>query len=95
MNVNSRKFKGEVLRVSGEKTIVVKVVFESIHKLYKKLVRKFKKFLVHDEQNKSKVGDLVSIVEVPKVSKRKYFSVVESKQAVNYDSDADKINLCR
>jgi len=47
------------------------------HPLYKKIIKKKKKFLVHDEYEKCKVGDVVRIIETKPISKRKCWRIQE------------------
>ena len=62
---------GVVVSKSGDKSIVVLVERRKQHPLYKKVVRQFKKYHVHDEKNEAKVGDRVEIVETRPISKLK------------------------
>lgn len=62
---------GVVVSKSGEKSIVVLVERRKQHPLYKKVIRQFKKYHVHDEKNEAKVGDRVEIVETRPISKLK------------------------
>jgi len=57
----------------------VKVLVERLerHPLYKKTVKRRKVFLVHDEHDKCKVGDVVRIVETRPISKLKRWRVAE------------------
>ncbi len=54
-----------------EKTITVLVERRVMHPRYRKFVKRFKKYLVHDEKNDVKVGDTVSAIECRPLSKRK------------------------
>ncbi|MCD6408408.1 30S ribosomal protein S17, partial [bacterium] len=47
------------------------------HPLYKKLIRKRRKFMAHDEGNITKVGDVVRIVQTRPLSRRKRWKIVE------------------
>jgi small subunit ribosomal protein S17 len=49
------------------------------HPKYKKFLRRTKKYLVHDQGNTAKVGDVVDIKEVRPISKRKSFALVTTK----------------
>ena len=60
-----------------QKTVVVTVVRQFIHLLYKRVVRRSKKFMAHDEKNECKVGDTVRIKETRPLSRRKRWRVVE------------------
>jgi small subunit ribosomal protein S17 len=62
---------GVVVSDKMDKTVVVQVERLVKHPVYKKYVRRRKKFMVHDEENAARVGDRVLIVEVRPLSKRK------------------------
>ncbi|MCL1887383.1 MAG: 30S ribosomal protein S17 [Kiritimatiellaeota bacterium] len=47
-----------------------------VHPVYGKVVREYKKFHVHDEHNKAKVGDIVEIAECRPMSKMKCWRLV-------------------
>ncbi len=71
-----RLLSGIVVSSNSNKTIVVKVTRRVKHKLYKKIISRSKKYHAHDENNKYKVGDLVSIIEAKPISKLKSWTVV-------------------
>ena len=75
---NSRMTKQGVVVKAGtmDKTIVVAVVSNSKHPLYKKVVKKTKKFKVHDENNECGVGDTVEIMETRPLNKDKYYRLL-------------------
>jgi small subunit ribosomal protein S17 len=60
-----------------EKTVVVALVRQVPHPLYKKYFKKTTKFVAHDEQNNAKLGDTVRIMETRPLSKTKRWRVVE------------------
>src|SRR5216683_6040221 len=62
---------GEVVSAKMQKTIVVQVSRRVPHPLYKRIITKHKKFYVHDEDGKARVGDVVRIVECRPLSKLK------------------------
>jgi small subunit ribosomal protein S17 len=68
---------GVVVSDKMQKTIVVKVTYRVQHPRYKRIIRKYKKFKVHDEKNIAHIGDLVRIQETRPLSKEKYFRLVE------------------
>ena len=72
-----RVLTGRVVSDKMDKTITVLVERRIMHPLYKKFIRRTKKYAAHDEANQCKVGDTVRIVECPPVSKRKTWLVVE------------------
>ncbi|OGB84237.1 30S ribosomal protein S17 [candidate division TM6 bacterium RIFCSPHIGHO2_12_FULL_32_22] len=63
---------GEVISDKMDKTIVVTVHRTLTHPFFKKIIRKSKKFKVHDENGEAKIGDLVEIYEGRPLSKTKY-----------------------
>ncbi len=75
-----RILKGKVVRNKSEKTIIVDVESTYLHKKYKKYLKKNKKFAVHDENNVSKIGDIVQIIESRPISKTKKFILFDEKQ---------------
>lgn len=60
-----------------QKTVAVTVERQVIHPLYKRVVRRSKKFLAHDEKNECRVGDTVRIQETRPLSRRKRWRVIE------------------
>jgi len=68
---------GVVVSKKMTKTVTVLVSRQVRHPVYKKIIRKKKTFLVHDESDKCKVGDVVRIVETRPLSKRKKWRVLE------------------
>ena len=66
-----RILQGEVVSDKNDKTIVVLVERRFKHPLYHKVVRSTKKYHAHDENNESKVGDIVRIEECRPISKNK------------------------
>jgi len=71
-----RILQGTVVSDKNEKTVVVKVERRFTHPLFKKTVRRSKNYKAHDEENKCKVGDLVSIQESKPISKDKRWVVL-------------------
>ncbi|MFQ6108450.1 MAG: 30S ribosomal protein S17 [Candidatus Aminicenantales bacterium] len=68
---------GVVVGDRMKKTVTVLVERPVRHPVYKKFVKKRKKFFVHDEYEKCKVGDVVKIVETRPISRRKRWRVSE------------------
>lgn len=68
-----REIQGIVLKKSGDKTVSVLVERKVVHPRYRKIVKRFKKYLIHDEKNVTKVGDTVIALECRPISKRKAF----------------------
>ena len=74
---NNRKTKiGVVVSDKMDKTIVVSVVSNVKHPLYKKVVKITKKFKAHDENNECKIGDTVEIMETRPISKTTHFRIL-------------------
>ena len=71
---------GVVVSDKENKTIKVLVERKYQHPLFKKVVKAKKKYSVHDEENKFKSGDKVSIIECKPYSKSKKFEVVGDKK---------------
>ncbi|MDR0552831.1 MAG: 30S ribosomal protein S17 [Holosporales bacterium] len=70
-----RVLQGIVVSNKADKTVSVRVEKRVMHLLYKKYVKKHKKYAAHDENNKYKVGDLVRIIESRPISKTKSWVV--------------------
>ena len=70
-----RTLEGYVVSNKLDKTVVVRVERLVQDPRYKKYVRRFAKFMAHDEANSCKLGDRVTIVEHRPISKRKRWKV--------------------
>ncbi len=71
-----RVLQGTVVSDKNDKTVVVQVERRFTHPLFKKTVRKSKKYKAHDENNSCKVGDVIWIEESRPISKDKCWVVV-------------------
>jgi small subunit ribosomal protein S17 len=71
-----RKFSGVVTSDKMDKTIVVRVESVKRDEKYKKSFKVAKKYKVHDENNKFKIGDKVAFVECRPLSKDKMWRVL-------------------
>jgi len=76
-----RVLTGRVTSDKMDKTVTVSVERRVMHPLYKKFIRRSKKYAAHDEANQCKVGDTVRIEECKPISKRKTWLVVERNGA--------------
>ena len=74
-----RVLQGVVVSDKNAKTVVVQVERRYTHALFKKTVRRSKKFHAHDEEETFKVGDLVFIEESRPISKNKRWVVLKDK----------------
>lgn len=79
---------GEVVSTKMEKTIVVEVAWRVAHPLYRRIVKKRKKFYAHDENGTAKLGDIVRIVEHRPLSKLKRWALKEVVRAAVQVGDA-------
>jgi len=71
-----RVMRGVVISDKQDKTIVVRVERRVMDPLYKKFIKRSKKFAAHDPANAFKEGDLVRIRECRPISKRKRWEVL-------------------
>ena len=75
---NLRKTRvGRVVIDKMDKTVVVAIVDNVKHPLYKKIVKRTVRLKAHDENNACKVGDRVEVMETRPLSKDKRWRVVE------------------
>ena len=72
-----RVLTGRVTSDKMDKTITVLVERRIIHPLYKKFIRRSKKYAAHDDTNQCKVGDAVRIEECRPISARKTWMLIE------------------
>ena len=75
-----RTLQGVVVSDKQAKTLVVRVERRFTHPLFKKTVRRTKKYYAHDEQNEFHVGDMVWIEEHAPISKLKRWAVVRGEK---------------
>ena len=75
-----RIMQGVVVSNKMDKSIVVNVERRTQHPLYKKFIRRSKKYVAHDENNTCKEGDVVQIQECRPISKRKNWEVVAAPE---------------
>ncbi len=71
-----RILQGVVVSDKMDKTVVVKVERRVMHPIYKKFIRRSKKYAAHDENNQFKIGDVVRIRECRPLSKNKSWEVL-------------------
>ena len=76
-----RVLTGRVTSDKMDKTMTVLVDRRVMHPLYKKFIRRSKKYAAHDEANLCKIGDMVRIEECRPISKRKTWLVIERNGA--------------
>jgi len=71
----SQSLQGVVVSTTGDKTAVVSVDRNVVHPVYKKRVKSSTKYIAHDEAERCKVGDVVTLAPIRPMSKRKRFAV--------------------
>ncbi len=71
-----RILNGTVVSNAGDKTVVVRVERRLMHPVYKKFIRRSKKYAVHDAANRCAVGEAVRIRETRPLSKTKHWEVI-------------------
>ena len=71
---------GRVVSDRMDKTVVVEVESTSTHRLYRRLVKRSKRFAAHDEKNEAKIGDRVLLESTRPLSKNKRWRVREILQ---------------
>ncbi len=76
-----RILQGVVVSDAMDKTVVVRVERRVMHPVYKKFIRRSKKYSAHDETNSCKVGDSVRIQECAPISKTKSWTVITEEVA--------------
>ena len=84
-----RVLTGRVTSDKMDKTITVLVSRRVMHPLYKKFIRRSKKYAAHDETNLCVEGDTVRIIECPPISKRKTWMLLERNGAMVGELSAD------
>jgi small subunit ribosomal protein S17 len=75
-----RVLQGVVVSDKNSKTVVVEVERRYMHPLFKKTVRRSKKFHAHDAEDTFKVGDIVWIEESKPISKNKRWVVLKDRK---------------
>jgi small subunit ribosomal protein S17 len=75
-----RVLQGTVVSNKSDKTIVVRVQSNVLHPIYKKVIRRSKKYAAHDPENKCQLGDAVRIEECAPISKTKTWQVQFNQQ---------------
>tara|TARA_X000000950_G_C13882106_1_gene647257 strand:+ start:175 stop:402 length:228 start_codon:yes stop_codon:yes gene_type:complete len=71
-----RILQGTVVSNKANKTISVLVERKIMHPVYKKYIKRTKKYAVHDEENKSQLGEIVKIQENRPISKTKKWILI-------------------
>ena len=74
--MSRRVLQGVVVGDKADKTVIVQVDRRIQHRLYKKFIRRSKKYMAHDETNARKIGDQVQIRECRPLSKNKHWEII-------------------
>ncbi len=74
---NKKELIGLIVSDKMDKSVVVQVERFVQHTVYKKFIKRYKKYHAHDESNECKIGDEVKIIETRPLSKLKRFRVTE------------------
>ncbi|MCP4670393.1 MAG: 30S ribosomal protein S17 [Desulfobacula sp.] len=74
---NKKELLGLIVSDKMDKSVVVQVERFIQHKVYKKFIKRYKKYYAHDENNECNIGDTVKIAETRPLSKLKRFRVCE------------------
>lgn len=74
--MSKKILEGIVLSNKADKTVTVLVERKILHKKYKKIIKRSKKYLVHDEKNDLNIGDKVKIIESKPISKLKKWQIL-------------------
>lgn len=74
---NKRELIGLIVSDKMDKSVVVQIERFVQHKIYKKFMKRYKKYHAHDEKNECSIGDIVKIIETRPLSKLKRFRVNE------------------
>lgn len=74
---NKKELIGLIVSDKMDKSVVVQVERFVQHTVYKKFIKRYKKYHAHDENNQCKIGDEVKIIETRPLSKLKRFRVTE------------------
>ena len=75
-----RILSGTICKATNKKTVVVEVERTFKHPMYKKYIKRSKKYHAHDETDALKVGDKVMIEETRPISKLKTWKVVSNEK---------------
>lgn len=77
MDKKIKTLTGIVVAKPSLRTVKVLVETTSSYPKYKKVYTRRKHYLVHDEQDKAKIGDRVVIIPTKPISKQKHFTIKE------------------
>jgi len=73
VNNHKREIQGTVVQIAGDKSATILVERKVLHPRYHKIIKRTKKYTIHDENNILTVDDSVVAIECRPYSKRKHF----------------------
>jgi small subunit ribosomal protein S17 len=90
-----RVLKGIVVSDKNDKTIIVRVERQVLHPIYKKYMKRHKRYAVHDPSNQFEIGDRVRIIESRPISRTKHWIVESQAQILDdeHEANSDTLNL--
>ncbi len=77
LKTHKRVIQGRVVSKVGDKSVAILVERKVVHAKYRKIVKRFKMYTIHDENHIAKIGDVVSAVECSPISRTKAFKIKE------------------
>lgn len=77
--MTTKSIKVQIISKAGDKTVIGKTTYLKQHPIYKKYVKVTKKYMIYDESNNVKAGDVVFIKSCRPMSKRKAWIIVDDK----------------
>ena len=87
--------QGVVVSDKMNQSIVVRVDRTVRHRLYKKILRRSKRYMAHDQENTCQVGDVVRIMECRPISRNKRWRLMEVVQKAEGLLPADKVETAK
>ena len=72
---HKRVIAGKVVTKTGDKSVTILVERRVTHPKYRKIVKRFKRYIVHDEKNSVKVGEVIDAMECKPISKSKALTI--------------------
>ena len=72
-----KNFVGTIVALCAEKTVKVEVSYMKKHPIYKKSLKRTRRFACHNELSDMRIGDTVEICQIRPMSKTKHFSIVK------------------
>jgi small subunit ribosomal protein S17 len=70
---SSRNIVGKIIGINSLNTLVVSVEKKVKHPIFKKYINRKRKFLIHNNGNELKIGDIVEFSSCKPISKKKYY----------------------